>query len=211
MYLHHNSSIASAGVAWPSADAAPSLNTKLPIADPHNATHHRISPASVTLVTGTYNLGSDATNFFNPQQLTEVSEVFSVPTGYGNQGSYVNVAVDFPSRWVEFGWQIANNNGPLVVSVDITKVSASYQVTWTASLGAFGGIEAGTPTVRLVSDAFTTCVDITRDFNSFPEPTTGNLSANTITLQSADIITGAGNTFTATWSINCSVSEVLWW
>jgi hypothetical protein len=209
MYLHHNLSIAPAGVGWPSADAA--LNTKLPIADPHSATHHRISPASVTLVNGSYFIPGNPflnVNLFNPQQLTGP---FSVPTGYGNQGSYVNVAVDSPSPWVEFGWQLATGGAPLVVvSVDITKVSATgYQVTWTVSLGALGGV-VGTPTVTLVSDAFTTCASIMRVSSNYSEPTTGSLSPSTITLTTPDII-GEANTYTATWSIACPMSEVPWW
>jgi hypothetical protein len=57
----------------------------------------------VTLVNGSFvfSEGNPQFNYFNPQQL---SEPLSVPTGYGNQGSYVNVAVDSPSPWVEFGW-----------------------------------------------------------------------------------------------------------
>jgi hypothetical protein len=98
----------------------------------------------------------------------------------------------------------------VVVSVDITKVSATgYQVTWTESLGALDGV-VGTPTVTLVSDAFTTCASIMRVSSNYSEPTTGSLSASTITLTTQNII-GRGNTYTATWSINCPVSEVLWW
>lgn len=81
---------------------------------------------------GTYAPVGEPNNYFDP---AFCGGAVRPPSEYGNYDSYVDVPV---SDIIEFGFQFAFLSPRFLVSVNISKTTSGFTVTWTEQLGGLG-------------------------------------------------------------------------